>query len=235
MAQTWCDLLFTHWPIPAEALRRVVPPQLELDLWEGDGWVGVVPFRMQGIRPRFGCALPILSATPEINVRTYVKRNGKAGVYFFSLDAASALVVWGARRFFGLPYFRARMESSIEGDAIRYRSQRSGAEFRALYRPTGPIQPAQPGTLDYWLTERYCLHTAEATADIYHGRWPLQPAEAEIEINTMAEAAGIALPPIPPLLHFARRLDVHVAQITGLRTNSDSRNDAGVHPPCNSL
>lgn len=210
MAQTWCDLLFAHWPVPAGALRKVVPPELELDLWEGEGWVGVVPFRMEGIRPRFGVALPMLSATPEINVRTYVKRGGKPGVYFFSLDAESALVVWGARRFFGLPYYRARMQSQNEGDAVRYFSERGSAQFRAWYRPTGEVRLASPGTLDYWLTERYCLHTASATADIRHRQWPLQPAEARIEINTMAEAAGVELPKQAPLLHFARRLDVVV-------------------------
>ncbi len=212
MAQTWCDLLFAHWPVPVAALRPLVPAQLELDLWEGEGWVGVVPFRMEGIRPRGLFAVPGLSATPEINVRTYVKRDGKPGVYFFSLDAGSALVVWGARRFFGLPYFRAKMESRAEGDAVRYFSSRlsGGAEFRGWYRPTGDVASARSGSLEHWLTERYCLHTAAATADILHAPWPLQAAEARIEHNTMARASGIELPETAPLLHFARRLEVVV-------------------------
>jgi uncharacterized protein len=212
MAQTWCDLLFAHWPVPAAALRRVVPPELELDLWEGEGWLGVVPFRMERIRPRRGIAVPILSATPEINVRTYVTVHGKPGVYFFSLDAASALVVWGARRFFGLPYYRARMEARAEGDAVRYRSRRvaGSAGFHGWYRPVGEVRHAPAGTLEHWLTERYCLYTRTARADILHHPWPLQNAEARIDLNTMAEAAGIELPRRPPLLHFARRLDVQV-------------------------
>jgi uncharacterized protein len=212
MAQTWCDLLFAHWPVPAATLRPLVPPQLELDLWNGEGWLGVVPFRMQGIRPRGMPAVPILSATPEINVRTYVVRDGQPGVFFFSLDAASALVVWGARRFFGLPYYRACMESHNEGDGVRYRSLRAGggAEFRGWYRPTEEVQRARAGALDHWLTERYCLYTATSRAAILHEPWPLQPAEARIDVNTMARAAGIELPARAPLLHFARRLDVRV-------------------------
>lgn len=212
MAQTWCDLLFAHWPVPATVLCPLIPPQVELDVWNGEGWLGVVPFRMQGIRPRGLPAAPILSATPEINVRTYVVRDGRPGVFFFSLDAANAMVVWGARRFFGLPYYRARMESRNEGDAVRYRSIRreGGAEFSAWYRPTAEPRRAPAGTLEHWLTERYCLYTATSRADILHDPWPLQGAEARIEVNTMAQAAGIALPTCAPLLHFARRLDVKV-------------------------
>lgn len=212
MTQTWCDLLFAHWPVPAAVLRPLVPPQLELDLWNGEGWLGVVPFRMQGIRPRAFPPLPILSATPEINVRTYVVRDGRPGVFFFSLDAASPLVVWGARRFFGLPYQRARMESRNEDDAVRYRSRRfdGTAEFRGCYRPTGEVRRAAAGTLDDWLTARYCLYTATSRADIAHEPWPLQPAEARIDLNTMASSAGVDLPACPPVLHFARRLDVKV-------------------------
>lgn len=213
MAQRWCDLLFAHWPVAAVSIRPLIPSTLQLDLWNGQAWVGVVPFRMQGIRPRLLPAIPVLSATPEINVRTYViGPGGKPGVWFFSLDAASPLVVWGARRFFGLPYFRARMECRNQAGEVRYRSSRTedSAEFRARYRPMGPVQLAPPGTLDSWLTERYCLYTADTRADILHAQWPLQPAEAEIELNTMADAAGVSLPDTKPLLHFARRLDVKV-------------------------
>ena len=194
-------------------MRHLIPSTLEIDLWEDQAWVGVVPFRMERIRRRGMPAVPVLSATPEINVRTYViGPGGKPGVWFFSLDAASSLVVWGARRFFGLPYFPAAMECHVEDGEVRYRSSRTGsrAEFRARYRPTGPVQLSRLGTLDHWLTERYCLYTAETRADILHPQWPLQPAEADIDLNTMADAAGIWLPDTAPLLHFARRLDVKV-------------------------
>ena len=212
MAQTWCDLLFAHWPVPSAALRPLIPASLDLDLWEGQAWIGVVPFRMEGIRPRRGAALPVVSSTPEINVRTYVNRDRKPGVWFFSLDAAGPLVVWGARRFYGLPYHRARMECRTEAAAIYYHSVRlhGNAEFQAVYRPTGPAQLALSGTLDHWLTERYCLYTATRRTDIEHPQWPLQPAEANIEVNTMAQAAAIVLPDQPPRLHFVRRLDVKV-------------------------
>ena len=211
--QTPCDLLFAHWPVPAATLRRVVPGNLELDLL-GTAKAGSEWFlsACRAFVPAPGFAMPVISATPEINVRTYVTRNGKPGVYFFRFDAASALVVWGARRFFGLPYYRASMRSRNEGDGVHYRSSRlSGhAEFAAWYRPTSEVRLARVGTLDYWLTERYCLYTETARADILHMPWPLQPAEARIDVNTMAQPAGIELPAVAPLLHFARRVDVKV-------------------------
>src|SRR5690606_31714844 len=156
---------------------------------------------------------------PELNVRTYVSVDERPGVYFFSLDAGSRLAVWGARNFFRLPYHHADMEVRREGEWVRYRSRRlasrreAGAGFRARYRPAGETFTAAHGTLEHFLTERYCLYAVlhggrVLRVDIDHAPWPLQPAEAEIEANTMTEASGIALPDRPPLLHFSRRLDV---------------------------
>lgn len=218
MAQTWTDLLFAHWPIPFERLRALVPEPLVLEEFDGSAWIGVVPFRITGLRPR-GVPAGLGLDFPELNVRTYVRMGERPGVYFFSLDAGSRLAVWGARTFFRLPYYHADMDVSIEGEWVRYRSSRlasrreAGAEFRARYRPAGEAFTAAPGTLEYFLTERYCLYTVlrggrVLRVDIDHVPWPLQPAEAEIETNTMAAASGIALPNRPPLLHFARRLDV---------------------------
>ncbi|HEX7090617.1 MAG TPA: DUF2071 domain-containing protein [Longimicrobiales bacterium] len=152
-------------------------------------------------------------------MRTYVRVGDRPGVYFFSLDAGSRLAVWGARTFFRLPYHHAEMDVRVEGEWVRYRSRRrasdreASAGFRARYRPTGPAFAAVPGTLEHFLTERYCLFTVLRSrrvlrVDIDHAPWPLQPAQAEIETNTMAAASGIALPDRPPLLHFARRVDV---------------------------
>ncbi len=93
MAQSWRELLFAHWRIPVEALRPLVPAELELETWDGSAWLGVVPFLMAGVRPRGVPALPRLSAFPEINVRTYVKVESKPGVWFLSLDAANSLAV----------------------------------------------------------------------------------------------------------------------------------------------
>jgi hypothetical protein len=189
---------------------------LPLDTWEGSAWIGVVPFRMSGIRPRFLPAVPWLSAFPELNVRTYVSLDGKPGVYFFSLDAANPVAVRGARRWFHLPYFDARMKLGDSGDWIDYSSTRTHpgarpAEFSARYRPTGAVYRSVRGDLDYWLTERYCLYATSGgrvwRGEIQHTPWPLQPAEADISRNTMAP---VEVPPIAPVLHFARRLDVAV-------------------------
>jgi uncharacterized protein YqjF (DUF2071 family) len=208
IAQTWSDLLFAHWRVPPESLR--LPSGLELDTFEGEAYLGVVPFAISGHRPRATPALPRLSRFPELNVRTYVKGNG---VWFFSLDAASMTAVRLARRTYFLPYYKAEM-AIASGERIEYRSRRPGAEFRATYAPTGPVRRAEPGTLDHWLTERYCLYARHPRgrllrADIAHVPWPLQPASASIEVNTMAPA-GVELPDEAPLLHFARRIDVHI-------------------------
>lgn len=220
MAQTWHDLLFAHWPLPVEELRRRVPPQLNLDTFDGSAWVGVVPFRMSGIRPRHLPAVPWLSAFLELNVRTYVTVGGLSGVYFFSLDAANPVAVALARAIFKLPYFRARMRLDRRDGGVLYTSRRTHAgapraELRAWYRPTGAAFSAIAGSLEWWLTERYCLYTVDrrgrvVRTHIHHPAWRLQPAEAAFELDTMAASHALRLAPTEPLLHFARRQDVVV-------------------------
>jgi len=223
MTQTWHDLLFAHWRVDPAVLRARVPGGLELDRFEGEAWVGVVPFHMTNVAPRGVPALPWLSAFPELNVRTYVRAGGRPGVYFFSLDARNASAVLAARTMFGLPYFVASMRVEREGDAVHYTSRRRAsrvrAELLATYRPAGPAVPPEPGSLEHFLTERYCLFTVSRQrrihrVDIHHPPWRLQRAEAAIEINTMAEAAGIRLPATPPLLHYASRQDIVAWQPT---------------------
>jgi hypothetical protein len=218
MSQTWHDLLFAHWPVDADALRPHVPAGFEIDLYEGQAWVGIVPFHMSNIAPRGIPVLPWLSAFPELNVRTYVRAGGRAGLYFFSLDAGNPVAVGVARTMAYLPYFTADMEVEEEAGWIHYQSRRKSAdappaELVAKYRPVGSPQPPAEGSLDYFLTERYCLFTVDHSfhayrLDIHHPPWPLQGAEAEISANTMADAAGIRLPSMAPVLHFARRQDM---------------------------
>jgi uncharacterized protein YqjF (DUF2071 family) len=218
MAMEWHDLLFMHWPVRPDLLRPHIPPGLELETWEGYAWLGVVPFMMRGVRPRLTPSLPGLSAFPELNVRTYVRRGEAAGVWFFSLDAASPLAVRGARYAFHLPYMDAEMACVGQGDSVGYGSRRTHrgappASFVASYRPTGPAYRSAAGSLEGWLTERYCLYAANRRGqlwrgDIHHLPWPLQPAEAELRANHMADQLRLILPAGPPLLHFARRLDV---------------------------
>jgi len=160
MTQTWHDLLFAHWPIDPAVLVRKLPVELPLDLFDDRAWIGVIPFHMTNVGPRGVPSLPGLSAFPELNVRTYVILDGKPGVYFFSLDAASTLAVIGARTMFHLPYFRAAMSVHTDGRRVTYRSARRSAvnaQFLSSYEPIGSSSPAVPGTLEYFLTERYCL------------------------------------------------------------------------------
>ncbi len=220
MAQSWHDLLFAHWPMPAAVLRRHIPACLAIDLFGGQAWLGVVPFRMSGVRLRGTPAVPWLSAFPELNVRTYVVADGKPGVWVFSLDAGNAIAVAIARAWFHLPYFRACMSCAARDSWIEYRSERThrGAASGALlgrYRPVGETFLAQSGSIEHFLTERYCLYTADGEGramrgEIHHTPWPLQAAEAEFERNTVAQAAGISLPLARPLLHFSKRQDVAV-------------------------
>jgi uncharacterized protein len=213
MKQTWHDLLFAHWPVPNDTLRQLVPAQLELDAFGGQCWVGVVPFRMSDIRRRGMPALPGLSRFPELNVRTYVTHGGKPGVYFFSLDAANLPAVWAARKFYHLPYFHAEMRCEDRDGNILYSSRRmkSAVELRGSYRPTAEVRLREKGSIEHWLTERYCLYTTHQgniyRGEIHHRPWPLQDAAAELTTNTVA-AAGISLSGPAPSLLFARRLEV---------------------------
>lgn len=216
MRQTWRNLLCAHWPVDPALIRPLIPAGLDLDLWEGKAWIGVVPFEMEGIAHRSG--LPILgaSAFPELNLRTYVKRDDRPGVWFFSLDAGSSLAVWGARRFFHLPYFKARFSVKTERDGLAYRMERGGgASFVGKYRPQGPSYRAQPRSLAQFLTERYCLYAADRAGALYRGEiahepWTLQAASLDLQVNTVAAAAGIDLPAVAPHLLFAKELQVQV-------------------------
>jgi uncharacterized protein YqjF (DUF2071 family) len=217
MTQTWNDLLFAHWPIARSVIRPLVPPSFELDLFDGQAWLGVVPFHMTNVAPRLVPALPFVSAFPELNVRTYVRVADRPGVFFFSLDAGSAVAAGAARTLLNLPYFTAQMTVTPRPDgSVHYESRRSSsteAQFSAVYRGLGDRRPPARGTLEYFLTERYCLYAVNHRhvayrLDIHHPPWPLEAATAELARNTMADAAGIRLPSQAPLLHFAKRQDM---------------------------
>jgi len=219
MRQRWLDLLFAHWPVSVEAVRPLVPEPLEIDTFEGRTFVGVVPFRMEDVAPRGIPALPWLSAFPELNVRVYVRRDGVAGVWFLSLEAARRLAVWIARGTYALPYVWAHMTCDRPGDTVTYASRRlegSPHEFRATYRSEGPMFEAEPGSLDHFLCERYALFARRTggtllRADIHHGPWPLQRATATFERNDLTEAHGFQVDALaPPILHFSEGVKVAI-------------------------
>lgn len=222
LGQTWDVLLFAHWPLPPDTLRPHVPPQLELDTLDGSAWLGITPFRLTGLQLVATPAVPRVSTFPELNVRTYVTLERKPGIWFFSLDAASEGAVAVARRFYRLPYVPATMRVRRAGEDVCFESERAGgdAAFRATYRPTGPVSPARPGTLEHFLAERYCLYTVDEKtvyrSVIHHPPWPLQPATAEIALNTMPPP-GVELRG-DPLLHFSARQDVLIWPLERVRT-----------------
>ncbi|MFL5952606.1 MAG: YqjF family protein [Gaiellaceae bacterium] len=210
-AQSWVDLAFLHWPVEADALQRLVPDSVELETFDGTAWVGIVPFLITGLRLRGLPPLPSLSTFPELNVRTYVTRDGKPGIWFFNLDAASRWFVEAAKKIYRLPYRRARMRCERVGDHVEYESRRAGASFTARYRGLGDLFHAEPGSLEHFLTERYCLYTEDRghafRAEIHHPPWDLQQGEAVIVENTMAP---LPLTETEPHVLYAPRQDVVV-------------------------
>jgi uncharacterized protein YqjF (DUF2071 family) len=220
MAQSWESLLFAHWELPAGTLRGLVPSSVELDTFDGAAWLGVTPFFVSAARVRGLPSAGPLAAFPELNVRTYVSVEDKPGVFFFSLDAAHPLAVRAARQWYLLPYYTA--ESSIDAAAmpVRFRSQRTdrrapAAELDVMYAPRADVFRARPGSLEWWLTERYCLYTTGSRArlwraEIHHAPWPLQVADVNIRANTMGDWLRLPLPGAPMLAHYSAHLDVRL-------------------------
>jgi uncharacterized protein len=213
MTQTWKSLLFAHWPIEVEQMKQFIPMGLELDLWDGQAWLGIVPFEMS-YQLRF-CPWPIEFG--ELNVRTYVSCEGKPGVLFLSLDASDLFTVYMARLIYSLPYFSSAITVEKQGAAINYVANRPDSKgiFKGHYYPISEPFESQLGSFEHWLTERYCLYSSNHAGDlfrgnIHHSPWPLQHAKAEITQNTMAKVHHIHLPSIAPVLHYAENIEVVV-------------------------
>lgn len=224
MRMTWSDLLFAHWPVNPDDVGPLIPDGLTLDTRDGVAWVGVVPFLMSNVAPRCCPPLPKLSRFLELNVRTYVTCQGKPGVWFFSLDAESRVAVRVARATFNLPYMDATMAlERAESGALSYRSERThrgepAAKFDASYQLDGDCFEAQPGSLEHWLTARYCLYSADRSGNVYRGEidhppWPLAPATYHERVNTMGEACDFVFDG-PPHLLFSPRIDVRAWVVT---------------------
>jgi uncharacterized protein YqjF (DUF2071 family) len=199
----------------SDCLRKTIPNSLEIDTYEGSAWIGVIPFAMRKVRPRYAPETPGMSNFLELNVRTYVVKDGIPGVYFYSLDCSNSVAVLIARIFYHLPYFNARMKLSNKNGAVSYFSHRDGDDeiFSATYEPIGSVYKSSPGSIERFLTERYCLYTTDGRGNCYramihHDMWSLQAARAEIRVKELIyKQLGITLPNTRPLLHYSENID----------------------------
>jgi uncharacterized protein len=216
MAQGWKNMLFAHWPVRPAALRRFVPRGVTLHTYEGTAWLGITAFVVADARIRGVPAVPGLSTFAEVNVRTYVIADDKPGVLFLSLDAASVAAVLGARAWFRLPYFMAAGQAERRAGWVHFTSRRDhpgvpAARFSARYRASDTRRLPGGAALTRWLVERYCLYCgadgALLRAEIHHEPWPIEPAEAVIEDNTLADAVGVSVEDREALLHVSRGVD----------------------------
>ena len=219
MRQRWSKLLFLHWRVDPAILRAKLPKGLHLDLHEDEAWLGVVPFFMERIRPVGLPPVPGLSWFLELNVRTYVHdENGVPGVWFFSLDCNQALAVEIARSRFHLPYEHAEMSAPAVDQSIHYKCRRSDQDVSAeyTYSPSGPASPAEPGTLEFFLAERYLLYSARPNGSLFTGRvhhapYQLAPTTCNQWSTAPAEWDGFRLPASPPdSALFVDHIDVSV-------------------------
>lgn len=191
MRQVWTDLLFMHWEADESDLQSRLPQRVELDLFDGKPWLGVIPFDMHGIAPRGGPAIPLLGDFPELNVRTYVRVDDKPGVWFFSLDVPRVDAVWGARTFFHLPYYLAAMRVRREKFGIDYKSARRDRALDITYRP-GEEKTVSPDSFLHWATSRYCLYCQNRRGDlfrgnIHHAPWSLSDVDVDFRQNSMCD------------------------------------------------
>ncbi len=217
LGQTVKDVLLAHWRVPAEQLRALLPEGLELDLHEGEAWLGVTPARVTGVRMRGTLPVPLVSSVLELGVRTYVTADDRPGLWLFSVDVSSPLAAEAGRRLLGLPLRRARMSTRQHAGWVEFESARSDAPrpfvLSGRFRASGPAEVPEPGSLEHFLVERYCLYVPGRTGqpprrvEIHHAPWPLQPAEAELELDTVAPD-GLHPGEEEPLLHFVGRHDL---------------------------
>ena len=223
MHQDWHHLLFLHWEVPPADLQPLLPPGLDVDTFDGKAYVGLVPFTLTGVRPVLTPPLPWISSFHEINVRTYVHRNGRdPGVWFFSLDASSTIAVAAARAMYKLPYFHSHIDFAATNTQITFEARRDDhrgvipANARVRYGPSDmPRSRAPVGSLDHFLVERYLLYSVGDNHDLYRARvhhqpYPIQRAELFELDDTLVWAAGIRKHEQPQHRHYAREVNVKI-------------------------
>jgi hypothetical protein len=228
----WRHLLFENWPVDPELMDAHLPASLSADTHDGSAWLSVIPFTNVAVRPK-GIPRPLGVRLPEINVRTYVTRDGVPSVYFFSLDAQGLASVTGARLFHHLPYYYARITLAMNDGRIQFESRRRhpGARpghFEATYWPTGEPFDAPTEPLAEFLVERYRFYTEAPDGsirytDVDHDTWTLYPAAATVETDTLLRADGFARPDGEPVYYYSPGLDVVASRSKQLREDTDDR------------
>ena len=227
MHQKWGKLLFMHWRIDARVLRPLIPAGLEVDTFDGSAWIAITPFTMWNIRafPPFVPPVPGFSSLHELNVRTYVYFDHVPGVWFLSLDCNSAAAVLAARALFFLPYYNAEIKIEQRVKEINYaltRTEDPRAALQASWKIGETLPYSQPGSLEFFLTERYCLYSEHKgelhRARIHHQPWPLQKATLTSLSSSMIESLQLPTPKDHPLLHYAEEISVDIWKLNHLAT-----------------
>ncbi|MBS4176485.1 YqjF family protein [Lederbergia citrea] len=210
--QTWDKLLFCHWSLPAELLRAHVPNDVDLDLFNGEAWIAIIPFKVNHMRVHGIPEIPYLNSYLELNLRTYVKYKGTPGIYFFTLDANKWSAVIGAKIGAQLPYRHSLMKMNIKENKVYFQSKRkhpgsSKESFYINYQSDSNLYLPEVESLEYWLFERYCFFTTRGKhlyrGDIHHDRWRVSKAKATIQANSLV--------PFLPQKYFERQPLLHLS------------------------
>ncbi len=219
MLQGWRSLTFLHWCYQPEEIRRLLPPPVALDTFDGAAWVGLTPFLLVNLRPPFSPALPWISHFPETNVRTYVRGpDGERGVWFFTLEADRLLAVLAARALYRLPYRWANMRVEQKSDVIEYQSERrhpfGSARTRIAICAGDPMSATD---FDNFLTARYRLYSMMgnrlAFAQIEHRPWPLHYGQVLQLDEDLIEQSGLPRPRGEPFVHCSPDLCVRIGRL----------------------
>jgi uncharacterized protein YqjF (DUF2071 family) len=202
--------VFAHWRVPAEAVQELLPDGLTVDVHDGSAWLGVNAFRVESVRLHGALPVPWISSFPQLNVRTYVTYKRKPGLWFFSLETTSRSAVETARLIYRLPWNQSRITIAEREGRFEYSSARAeGTAFSARVSPRGHAEEPEPGTLEHFLVERYCIYGVDGRslvrAELHHRPWQLQQAAGAVDLNTVAPA-GLVLDE-PPVLATARLQD----------------------------
>jgi uncharacterized protein len=221
MFQNWCRISFLHWPPCTPSLLQArLPAGLLIDTFQQTAWVGLTPFHLMGLRPPFLPEIPRLSNFPEMNLRTYVRGPAGPGIWFFSLDAAAAAAVLGARLTYGLPYYWSSMSvRATDSSRMHYTSTRAGAAADISVDVGEAL--AQPNDLALFLTERYRLYTRFfgrlAVAPVEHEPWPLHRAALLGLKETVRQAAKLPYGDTPTLVHYSPGVHVRIGALRPMR------------------